>query len=160
MNGIFDSATDPLGIALKSRASQSRQNYALNEGWGHPMFGPLPDPQWDGFFQSLAESGVSRLGDNSVGEAKGMFPGAKPNVATYDPSYQTSAIDSMPSNHIGSAGMGAPMGARGESIASMDALNGATGGFTAKGSTMGRGRQFMKVRGQRGTNGSNISERS
>ena len=49
----FDPSTDPLGIGLQQRAATNRQPY--------PGFGPLPDPQWEGFFQAADEAGVSKF---------------------------------------------------------------------------------------------------
>ena len=50
----FDPSTDPLGIGLKQRAAVNQQPY--------PGFGPLPDPQWEGFFQAMNEAGVDKIG--------------------------------------------------------------------------------------------------
>lgn len=150
---MFDASTDPGGISLMNRARQNRLEYEQqNRGRN---FGPLSDPRWDGFFQAMNEAGVSRIADNSVGEARGMFPGKEPLPSTYDPTYQQSAVDTMPSNQIGVAGPDAPLGVRGGSIPSMDALTRATGGFTVSPS---KGR--MRVQTQRGTNGLNHSERA
>jgi|ERR1035437_3667423 hypothetical protein len=56
----FDPSTDPLGIGLKQRAVANQQPY---QG-----FGPLPDPQWQGYFQAINEAGVDKFaGANPVG---------------------------------------------------------------------------------------------
>lgn len=55
----FDPATDPLGIALQGRARDARQQQEL----ANPKMmtaGPLPDPQWEGFFQAVHEAGDGR----------------------------------------------------------------------------------------------------
>jgi hypothetical protein len=151
-----DLSNDPLGIGLITRAQDRRRNYAMGEGFGNGGFGgPLPDPAWDGFFQALSEKGVRGLADNSVGEAKGMFPESGSTVSTYDPSFQTSAVDTMPSNQLGTSGSGrmAGLGEPGPSIPSMDALLQKTTRARVK-NPVGQ-----RVIGQRGTNGSNISER-
>lgn len=51
---MWDPQSDPLGNALKGRARDFRFNLAA-EGLQSPI-GPLPDPQWDGFFQAVNES--------------------------------------------------------------------------------------------------------
>lgn len=56
----FDPSTDPLGIGLQQRAAANRQPY--------PGFGPLPDPQWEGYFQAMNEAGVNKVaGANPAG---------------------------------------------------------------------------------------------
>lgn len=94
----FNPAEDPLGIAVQGRAQAARQSRHLNEDWGHPTFGPLPDPKWDGFFQAMKEQGVTGLADNSVGVKKGMFGAAPPSADTYNPQFQTTAL--TPSRQI------------------------------------------------------------
>lgn len=91
----FDPVTDPLGISLKERARQQRQLREgvgalqrgqrelqapgmglygpLHSSLGTPLSGPIPDPQWEGFFQALNEADVDRLADESVGIKRGMF---------------------------------------------------------------------------------------
>lgn len=101
---MFGGASDPdrLGIGLKSRAKRERMSADPREGFGRHV-GPLGDPQWAGFFQALQEAGVDRVADNSVGEARGMFPQSAPYEHTFDPMQgQTSAVlASGPSNQIG-----------------------------------------------------------
>lgn len=145
-------------IGLESRAADRRRNYAMGEGFGTGAnLGPLPDPKWDGFFQALSEKGVRRLADNSVGEATGQFPESPQPVSTVNPNFQTSAVDSMPSNQLGTGQMTMPgagystIGHTGGSIPSMDALQ--------KTTRAGAGRRPQRVVKQRGTSGSNISER-
>ncbi len=50
---------DPLGIALQARARAERPQY--------PGFGPLPNPQWEGFTQALNEAGVDRIDPRGFG---------------------------------------------------------------------------------------------
>jgi hypothetical protein len=53
----FDPNTDPLGIALKGRARDARQAQMTNDPSGQQfMSGPLPDPNWDAWFQAVQES--------------------------------------------------------------------------------------------------------
>lgn len=80
----FNAADDPLGIAVQGRAQAARQKQHLDD-WGHPTFGPLPDPKWDGFFQAMGEQGVTGLADDSVGVKKGMFSATPDLPDTYDP---------------------------------------------------------------------------
>lgn len=56
----FDPSSDPSGIALQQRA-QARRQVDMNENPYAHMMGPLPDPQWDGYFQALGEAGVDKL---------------------------------------------------------------------------------------------------
>lgn len=88
----FNAADDPLGIAVQGRAQQARQAQHLQD-WGHPTFGPLPDPKWDGFFQAMGEQGVTGLADDSVGAKEGMWSDTSRSwEPTFDPSFQTSAV--------------------------------------------------------------------
>lgn len=87
---MFDAATDPLGIGVKSRGMNRRQQFEMRN-LGHNM-GPLADPQWQGLLQALQEAGVSRVADNSVGEARGMFSPSTPYEPTFDPETQSSAV--------------------------------------------------------------------
>lgn len=86
---------DVLGIGLRERARQQRQSREgtealrrsqleqqfpgvglygpLHGSLGRPLSGPLPDPMWEAFLQSLSEAGVDRLADESVGIKRGMF---------------------------------------------------------------------------------------
>lgn len=98
---MWDAQTDPLGIGLQSRAANRRFTYGVQNPGSN--FGPGHSSAWDGYFQALNEAGVSNLGDNSMGVHRGMFD-AKPALpSTYNPAFQTSAVDAMgPSNQIGS----------------------------------------------------------
>lgn len=87
----FNAADDPLGIAVQGRAQQARQAQHLKD-WGHPTFGPLPDPKWDGFFQAMGEQGVTGVADDSVGVKKGLWSDTSRSwEPTFDPASQTSA---------------------------------------------------------------------
>lgn len=61
-NGIPNWATnpDPLGIGVKGRGMDVARGAMSAQD---PQFrsGPLPDPQWAGFHQSMAEQGVDRV---------------------------------------------------------------------------------------------------
>lgn len=74
--GTWTPQSDPLGNALQQRGVQ---NY-LNSNWSNGTFkpqtigGPGMNPQWQGYFQALQESGVNNLADPSVGARHGMGP--------------------------------------------------------------------------------------
>lgn len=51
---MFDPTTDPLGLGLQARARDRRWQDVV-KGNVNPI-GPLPDPQWDAFFQAVKES--------------------------------------------------------------------------------------------------------
>lgn len=72
---------DPLGIALKDRAQQARQQQHLAEmdtgDINHRQIGgPLPDPAWEGLMQAMAERGVNRAslggGTAALGSTAGV----------------------------------------------------------------------------------------
>jgi hypothetical protein len=159
--GAFDSfygydTKDPLGIDRGIRGMNNRFNFQQQNPGN--AFGPLPSMQWEGFFQGLQDRGVSKVGDSSTRRGFGPQFGALPS--TYNPDFQVSASESMPSNQIGVPGEEAPLGVYGSSIPSMDSLSRSTGGyFGIEHRAQGRGRRFQKVVGQRGTSGSNQSER-
>jgi hypothetical protein len=70
---MFDSQDDPLGLGLKQRARARRQSLeALNPQAAGYMSGPLPDENWDAFFQAVDEA----AGDKPVGFAGGTAPGS------------------------------------------------------------------------------------
>lgn len=105
---MWDQQSDPLAIGLQSRARQKRLDYYNGAGFGH-MGTVLPDPKWDGFFQAMDEAGVSNLADSSVGIKKGMWSPGAPQGGTYDPRYQSSAVDAMsPSRQLGVPGANVP----------------------------------------------------
>jgi hypothetical protein len=51
---MFDPQSDPLGLGLQARARENRFRLAA-AGRLSPI-GPLPDPQWEGFFQAVSEA--------------------------------------------------------------------------------------------------------
>lgn len=69
---MFDPQADPLGIAVQQRAQQQRwQN--IYKGL-NPVTGPLPDPQWEGYFQATQEA----AGDKPVKWGNGSPASADP----------------------------------------------------------------------------------
>lgn len=55
----FASNPDPLGLDVKGRAREKRLAASL-QGL-IPVGGPLPDPNWEGYLQSLDDQNVSTL---------------------------------------------------------------------------------------------------
>jgi hypothetical protein len=54
---MFDPQDDPLGLGLKSRARERRQSQLTNNPAAQTyMSGPLPDQNWDAFFQAVDEA--------------------------------------------------------------------------------------------------------
>ncbi len=51
----FSPENDPLGLEAKQRARMRRFQLAA-EGRSSPI-GPLPDPNWDGYFEAVGEAG-------------------------------------------------------------------------------------------------------
>lgn len=104
---MFDAASDPLGVGLRSRAAdyktlwqqtadQNARDHGQLVSFGH--IGPLSDPSTDAFFQAMQEAGVDKIGDASTGMKKGMFGGYQAG-STYDPQSQSSAIDQSPASN-------------------------------------------------------------
>lgn len=63
---------DPLGIAVQQRGMQHAMTATTN---GERAIGSLPDPQWEGFFQSLGEHGVDKVsGANMLHNSDGPQP--------------------------------------------------------------------------------------
>lgn len=58
--------SDPLGIDAQTRGLEN--TWAARLATGSPI-GPLPDPRWAGYFQTLADRGVDRIGPE-VGEPR------------------------------------------------------------------------------------------
>lgn len=159
--GAFDSfygydTKDPLGIDRMARGVNSRFEFQQQNPGN--AFGPLHSAQWDGFFQALQDQGVKRLADNSIGQARGMFPGQEATPNTYDPRYQTSAVAAAgPSNQVGAmpgsvSGIYASVGDRE-----------VPGGWMMRAPVTRRNvknpRANIKAVGQRGTSGTNQTER-
>lgn len=182
------------GMSQRARGMQKRFEYDQEHG---SSFGPLPDPQWAGFFQALEDQGVDRVGQMA------MSPGTAP---TFDPSYQSSALGRNgvlrnaqgqatanvfvpnPSTHIGNDVSAleqkytsnpqlrqAVLGSYGPNdLASVNALGRAdmyhmpsapmkAGDFSVKQTTtrnVKNPRARQRVVGQRGTSGSNQTERA
>ena len=60
---LLPEVDDPLGTNRKARGMEAYMD-AQRQSDPRYMSGPLPDPQWEGFFQSLADNGVTRLGQD------------------------------------------------------------------------------------------------
>jgi len=89
----FDPATDPLGVALMARARQQDFTNTVNDiqsdygPTGSPLaaaaheFGPLPDQNWEGFWQAMQESSGGRP-TRIIGSAVGPDLGFDTNNGT------------------------------------------------------------------------------
>lgn len=60
-NAMSANVDDPLGTNIKRRGMDAYYEEARKSDPNY-MSGPLPDPQWEGFGQALAEQGVTRVG--------------------------------------------------------------------------------------------------
>lgn len=139
------------GQAKERRRQLEAESYAQTGRLPRTSFMPSLPPEWDAWFQALENEGVTRLGDQSVGEAKGVFPGRAPLVSNFDPSYQSSAVlESRPSKQIG---------ARNDymipSLGGLVTAMGEDGRWTAsqprpQGRVSATGQSKLRVQGQRG----------
>lgn len=99
---MFDPSRDPLGLDLQRRAQRykERDKQLAGENWNsiasqnpnigsfgplrnlsgqlNAVSGPLPNPEWDGWFQALREQGVDNLADDSVGAKRGLWSAQPP----------------------------------------------------------------------------------
>jgi len=104
---IFDAQTDPLGNAVKGRGMANRAEYERMESIRNPfrMLGPLADPQWEGFKQTLAESGVDELvGGSSPSYLPNAFigqPVQPPAPSTYGMTERDRAMSQLKSRKQG-----------------------------------------------------------
>lgn len=89
---------DPLGISARERARQTQRE--MNP-YGFGGIGPLSDPLWDAYFQTLRENNVTQMGDESFGAKKGMFESAPTHTSTFNPLTQQSAVATSRSNQLG-----------------------------------------------------------
>lgn len=140
--------TDPLGIGLRTRAREDRA-YLNPTGLG--SMGPLRDPAWDAFLQSMDEN-ADEVGGNQFGVHEGMFSAPREHVNTFDPGLQRSAVqESGASRQLNGA------------VPSLDGLYAATGtpggsGWQAKKTQNRNGN--LTIETQRGTLGNNQSKRA
>lgn len=82
---MFDPTTDPLGLGLKARARERRQSLqSLNPQNPAFMSGPLPDENWDAFFQATDEAADGKPVSFAGGTAPGsnQLVGFQPNSLT------------------------------------------------------------------------------
>jgi hypothetical protein len=88
---MFDPNSDPLGLGLKARARERRQSLQAlqpqNPGF---MSGPLPDENWDAFFQAVSEANPGK----AVKFGQGAAEGGDPSFASPDAyGAQTAAVN-------------------------------------------------------------------
>lgn len=158
---------DPLGIALQSRAmnglmdfhNQEMDNGNINQ---RPIQNILPDVRWHGLLQGLQEL----AGDKFLRVGQDSFtPRTGP---TYNPSFQSAASEGMsPSNNMATPwrGFSLDQQASGQFAQPLMAHAGPgpmqglerAGQFQATKQPI-RGR--LRIKGQRGTSGTNQSERA
>lgn len=75
---LAPNTVDPLGIDVKRRGMDAYYAEAKKSDPNY-MSGPLPDPEWEGYFQSLADAGVTKVGQDV----------ARPQGLADDPAWQT-----------------------------------------------------------------------
>jgi hypothetical protein len=80
---MFDPQDDPLGLGLKQRARERRMSLAaLQPQTAGYMSGPLPDENWDAYFQAVEEAANGRPVSFQGGTAPGsnQLVGVAPNA--------------------------------------------------------------------------------
>ena len=77
---VYTRENDPLGLSSMARGRQRRMDYAMQ----HPgyNFGPLPDPQWEGYFDRLNQAGVSGLRGGESPEGSNQIRGTSSQPVT------------------------------------------------------------------------------
>jgi hypothetical protein len=61
---LLPNVDDPLGTNIKRRGMDAYYEEAHKSDPNY-MSGPLPDPQWAGMFQALADQGVTKVGQDA-----------------------------------------------------------------------------------------------
>lgn len=83
---MFDPNEDPLGLGLKARARERRwAESVMNPGAQAFMSGPLPDQDWDAFFQAVEESNPGK----AVNFAGGTAPSGSKQLVGFQPNALT-----------------------------------------------------------------------
>jgi hypothetical protein len=80
---MFDPQSDPLGLALMARARARRQaQQAVNPAAQAYASGPLPNENWDAFFQAVEEANPGKAVKFAGGTAPGsnQLVGFQPNA--------------------------------------------------------------------------------
>lgn len=81
---MFTPQDDPLGLGLKQRARAHRQSYEmLNPQNPAFMSGPLPDQDWDAFFQAVGESNPGK----NIGFAGDESPAGSTQLTGFRPNH-------------------------------------------------------------------------
>lgn len=78
---------DPLGVAVKGRAREKRLAASLQGLL--PVGGPLPDPNWEGYFQSVDEAAKGK-------PVKFAYEGQQADDLSRDPEAVASQLQGMP----------------------------------------------------------------
>lgn len=102
---MFDPQQDPLGLGLMARARARRtQMQNTNPALQGYMSGPLPDDNWDAFFQAVGEeSGGKKVNFAGGPSPEVTTPDAEPGVAFAEHSNQFRGYD--PYNQLAQASM-------------------------------------------------------
>lgn len=93
---MFDAQDDPLGLGLKQRARERRASLQnMNPQALSYMSGPLPDENWDAYFQAVDEAAGGRKVNFSGGTdpSAAVAPGADPGTAFAAHSNQFRGVD-------------------------------------------------------------------
>ncbi len=78
MLSIDTENNDPLGLGVKGRARENRLKLSL-QGL-QAIGGPLPDPNWEGFLQSLEENNVDQLQGGPSARGSNQLTGFSPTA--------------------------------------------------------------------------------
>lgn len=104
---MFDPQDDPLGLGLKARARERRfAEQVMNPAAQTYMSGPLPDQNWDAFFQAVGEAAPGKKVNFSGGtdpsgaiapeaDAGTAFAAHSNQFRGYDPYRQLGALTSQ-----------------------------------------------------------------
>lgn len=75
---MFNPQDDPLGLGLMQRARERRQaQLNANPAASGFMSGPLPDQNWDAWFQAIAEANPGKSVNIAGGPAPAVDPSAE-----------------------------------------------------------------------------------
>lgn len=80
---MFDPQEDPLGLGLKARARERRFADQMIHPAGAFASGPLPDENWDAFFQAVSEANPGKNVNFAGGESPAgsrQLTGQAPNA--------------------------------------------------------------------------------
>lgn len=93
---MFDPQQDPLGLGLQARARARRQSLqTLHPSDPAFMSGPLPDQNWDAFFQAVGEANPGKSTSFAGGTApdSNQLVGLQPNALTGNGSHGENMLE-------------------------------------------------------------------